>query len=60
MSYHLSIMTSDTGEGYAIASLFDADDVHDSMPIAEGEGATPDEAVAALFSKVTFNDVGAA
>lgn len=41
--------------GNGIASLFDADDMPNSMPIAEGKGETNDEAVADLILSVTFN-----
>ena len=41
-----------------IASLIDPEEP-DDMPIAEAEGATPDEAVRNLMDKVTFDEDGA-
>ena len=38
-----------------IATLFDVDDVAESMPIAEATADTADQAVAELINTVTFN-----
>lgn len=53
LNFNLSITTFD--DGTAMVILTDVDDPHEAYPIAESEGATPDEAVQALFSKITFN-----
>lgn len=54
LSFYLSINHAEDGAP-AMATLFDADDVHESVPIAEGEGETADVAVADLLSKITFD-----
>lgn len=52
LGFYLRIDISPDG---AMASLFDIDDVRESMPIAEATAADADSAVAELVKTVTFN-----